>query len=227
MKRFRKIPILLICFVTIFMVPAGAEDDFQYWSRYSIKAVDTKHVDYINFWDIRFYPDAGRAGFWLTSQKLQFDFVKNISFVAAHTYIESRTVDSRTKDSEFKFQHRFELEANPYWQIKKWLKIISRNRIEFRWIEDKGSDNARFRQAWELETAVPDNPVLKSIYTGNEMFVDFNLHTINENWVTPIGLNLKICKKSSLKVFYMIQSKKGARDWLSNQILGTQVSIAF
>lgn len=227
MKNLNVFLIASICFSVILATPVRAEDDFQYWSRYSIKALDTKYVDFVNFWDLRFMEDSSRFRLWFTSQKILINPVEWFGFVIAHTYLENSAVNSRTKTREFVPQHRFELEANPKWEVTPWLTLKNRNRVEFRWIENKGSDNARMRHMVELEFPIRKNPVVKSIYTNSEFFIDFNRHTINENRAIPIGINFYLYKKSTFGVFYMIQSQKGARDWSSNQILGTQISLVF
>ncbi len=227
MKNLNQLLIFFLCLSAALTIPVYAEDDFQYWSRYSVKAIDTKYIDFVNFWDLRFMEDSSRLRLWFTSQKLQINPVEWFGFVIAHTYLENSAVNSQTKTREFVSQHRLELEANPKWKVSPWLTVKNRNRVEFRWIEDKGSDNTRTRHMVELEFPVKKNPVVKSIYTNSEIFVDFNRHTINENRAIPIGINFNLYKKSTFSIFYMIQSQKGARDWSSNQILGTQVSLNF
>jgi len=227
MKKLNQFLTFFICLSVLSAIPARAEDDFQYWSRYSVKAIDTKYVDFVNFWDLRFMEDSSRLRLWFTSQKIQIDPVEWLGFVIAHTYLENSAVNSRTKTREFVPQHRLELEANPKWKVAPWLTLKNRNRVEFRWIEDKGSDNTRTRHMIEIEFSLKKNRFVKSVYTNSEIFVDFNRHTINENRAIPAGINFNLYKKSTLGVFYMIQSQKGARDWSSNQILGTQVSLVF
>lgn len=224
----KKIVLIWAILMLVLQPLTFAEDDFQYWSRYSIKAVDTQYVDFINYWDFRVFPDAARLAYWQTTQKLQYDFFKFISFVTGYTYLESRTKDSKSGDTEFKNQHRLELEINPHWEGKR-VKISNRNRFEFRWIEDRGSDHARYRNLLEFEFPIKWERAkfLKSVYINNEIFVDFNLRELNENRVTPFGISFKINKKLSFKLFYLIQSKKGARDWSSAQVLGTNVGISF
>lgn len=224
-----KIKSLILIILLMAAAPAFGEDDFQYWPRLLIKAIDTKYVDYTSYGEIRFMRDAGRPGLWQTSQKIQYDFLKNLSFVTTYTYLENKVTDTKRKTDEFQYHHRMEFEFNPHWQPAGRFKLFNRNRMEFRWIEDKGSDNGRYRQLWEVElpTKVKQIPFLKSIYVNNEIFVDFNRRTLAENRATPIGITFRLSEKNSIKVFYLIQSKKGASDWSSNQILGTQLVLAF
>ncbi len=212
--------------MTIFLLLIGslalrAENDFQYWSRFQVKVIDTKYVDSINFWDLRFFDDSSNFGFWQTSQKIQVDLIRNLSLGVAYTYLDNEVAN------EFKYQHRLELETNPYWSWKEWVNIRNCNRVEFRWIEDKGSDNGRFRQLLEFEVPIKNISPVQSLYFNNEIFIDFNQKELNENRVVPFGITFKVYKKTSFKVSYMIQSKKTAHDWLSNQVLGTHLLIAF
>ncbi|MCB9799624.1 MAG: DUF2490 domain-containing protein [Candidatus Omnitrophica bacterium] len=219
----RVIAILFLCLVC-FMPVGLAQDDFQYWSRYSIKLLSNELFDFTNYWEMRGFEDASSLGLWYTSQKLQIHPVKNLSFGINYTYLEFEAADAAQKTNEFKYQHRFELEATPHWALPGQFKIKNRNRMEFRWIEGRGSDNGRYRHLWELYRSL-DLGWLKGIYINNEFFVDFARHQIAENRVTPVGITLRFNQHAGLKVFYMIQSQKGGFDWKSNQILGTQIDL--
>ncbi len=212
----------------IFTPLVFSEDDFQYWSQYSLKAIDTKYVDYVSSGELRLIDDVSDFSFWRTTQRLIFDLFPYLSLGTNYTFLEEQVINSKTKEEEFKYHHRLELEVSPQYEIKKWVhvNIKNRNRFEFRWIEDQGSDNGRFRQRWELEFPVSKVPRVKSVYINNEFFVAMNRQELNQNRVIPFGINFKVCSKASLSVFYMIQSKKGAHDWSSNQIVGTHLSIS-
>lgn len=224
----KKVIFFAILILVVCSMPVMAEDDVQYWSQYSLKAIDTKHVDYVSFWDLRFTDDLSDFSYWQATQRLIFDFIPYLSLGTNYTFLEEQVANSKTKEEEFKHHHRLELEINPHYELKKWVhvNIKNRNRFEFRWIEDQGSDNGRFRQRWELEFPLKRIPAVKSVYINNEYFVAFNRQELNQNRVIPIGINFKIFSKAILSVFYMIQSKKGANDWSSNQIVGTHLFLS-
>ena len=127
----------------------------------------------------------------------------------------------------FQPQHRLELEANPYWSAADFLKVKNRNRLEFRWIENQGSDITRFRHRWELEFPLKEKAPLRAVFVNNEFFYDFNKGEYSENRAIPFGVKLALNNRISLQVFYMIQSRKGSADWSSNQVIGTHVFISF
>lgn len=217
-------------FAICWLLPAPSvfsEDDVQYWSRLSIKAIDTNYFDYVTYGELRLTEDSSDFHFWQTSQKFQFDPIDHLSLAINYTHLQEEVSDSKTRKSEFKVHNRFELEVNPYAAIKDYVKIKSRNRIEFRWIEDRGSDNTRFRQMWQIEVPIKKVPFLQSIYINNELFYDFNREQFTQNRWIPGGVAIKIYEKSLIRIFYMIQSVKGRPDWSSNQILGTHIELAF
>lgn len=226
MKKVKIILLTVFSLSVLFPSATFAEDDFQYWSRYALKVIDTKYFDYTNYWEFRVFEDASDIGLWYTSQKFSVDAHPYLSLGLNYTYLENEGVNKISKDDEFKYQHRLELEVNPHWQYKDWIKLKNRNRMEFRWIEDQGSDNGRYRQMWAVEVPIKNVPVLKSIYVNNELFFDLNKEKYNQNRLIPFGVTLSLPGKSSLQIFYMIQSVK-KKDWSSNQILGSQINISF
>lgn len=205
---------------------AWAKDDFQSWNRVQLKVIDTKYIDYVTYGEMRFTEDAGNTGLWLTSQKVKYDFFKYLGLGTNYTYLETETSNAKKTKNEFKYQHRFEIEVIPRWSWKDRIKLSNRNRLEFRWIEGRGSDNTRYRAMGEIEVPVRKIPIVKSVYMNDELFIDFPRQTINESRIVPVGLTLGVHKGVDLKVFYMIQCQKG-NTWSSNQILGTQINMDF
>ncbi|PIQ85052.1 MAG: hypothetical protein COV74_10670 [Candidatus Omnitrophica bacterium CG11_big_fil_rev_8_21_14_0_20_45_26] len=224
--KLKRFILCLIGFIVIAIPSSLARDDAQYWSQYSIKWLDTKYVDLVNFWDVRFTDDWSHVGLWFTRQQVRINPWKHLGFNVAYTYLETEVQNAAKTQNEYKYHHRLELELNPSWNLPNDWKLSNRNRVEFRWIEDKGSDNTRFRQLWELEVPVKKLRI-ESVYLNNELFYDFSTQKFNEDRITPFGVKIKVCSKAYLKLFYLIQCKKGARDWSSNQVFGTQVGVTF
>ncbi len=214
---------------SLMMFAAGslcASDDFQYWSRLTLKTWEQKPYSLSTYFDMRLMDDAADPRLYLISEQLAYRWSENLNLGLNYTYLESET---RLASGEeiFKYQHRMELEANPHWKPVDWLRIKNRNRVEFRWIEDQGSDNARFRHRWEIEFPLKDKSPLQAFFANNEFFYDFNKGEYSENRAIPLGIKLAISEKASVQVFYMIQSRKGVDDWSSNQIVGTHITVTF
>ncbi|MCA9407990.1 MAG: DUF2490 domain-containing protein [Candidatus Omnitrophica bacterium] len=211
-------------FILNLIQPALARDDFQYWSQYSFKMYDGKFIDLVTFAELRMKEDTTKAGLYFISERLTFDYFKNFQMGLNYTYLNTRKT---TIDDDFKFHHRFELEGNPHWSLGERFKVKMRNRMEFRWIEDNGSHNTRYRQQWTLEYPLNKWKTIQSVYISSEFFYDIAKHEYNENRSVPLGMQFKINDKSALKVYYMIQSTKSSQEWGSNHILGTLISFKF
>lgn len=208
-------------------MPAYAQDDFQVWSQVAVKMIDTKKFDLTTFADLRKGHDAEDVVLYFVSEKMAFDLWKYLSLGLNYTYLNSKVNNKVASRSEFKEQHRAEVEVNPHWGVGDWLKISVRNRVEFRWIEDNGSHNTRYRHRWTFTFPLKGMKALQAVYFNSELFYDQAKHEYNENRTVPLGLKFKINDKASFDLYYMIQSKGVSRNWSSNQVLGTLVSVSF
>ena len=203
-----------------------AKDDFQYRQLLTVKMADTEKVAFSVFSQMRMNHDAQDINFFLVSPQLKFDVWKNLALGLNYTYVNLKGFNPAAGRDEFKIHHRCELEVDPHWTLGDWLQIQTRNRYEFRWIEDQGSDNPRIRHRTNLEFPLKNVLPVQSVYMNSEFFYDVNDHRYNENWTVPLGVKFKVNKKTSLSIFYMIQSRL-TDDWTTSQILGTNVFVKF
>ncbi len=212
----------LVYLVILLSASVGqAEDDFRYWSQYSFKLLDTQKVDVSVFTEGRFYDDASEDGLHLVQPKVSYDFWPNLTLGTNYCYIGYKS------GGEYRYQHRAELEINPHFKLGSRLKFYNRNRIEFRWIEGRGSHNTRSRHRLGLTWPIKEHRWVKDIYCNSEFFYNWAENDYDENRTIPIGLTLKVTDKVSLKTYYMVQSQSRNNDWHSNQILGTLLVVKF
>lgn len=205
--------------------PAHASDDVQYWQRLTLKTWQSGPWNLSTTGEFRQTEDLEDATYFQVTERLGYRLADWIESGIAYTYL-SQEIQVRGGE-EFKEQHRLELEANPKWKLAEWVELKNRNRVEFRWIEDRGSDNSRFRQLWELVFPLKGLAPWKAVYTNTELFYDFNRERIVEYRTSPIGLDLKLSDQVGLKVFYMIQSTRGTNDWAGNQIIGSHITLSW
>lgn len=218
----------LVVFIMLVNAPAAlARDDFQVWSQLMLKPYKGKKVDFVIFADARYLRDAEKLGLYFISPRLIYHYSKNLDLGINYTYLQSRKVNPEAVDDSFNGQDRLEFEVNPQWALADWVTLKMRNRVELRWIEDKGSDHTRYRQRWMFVFPFKNAGPLKSAYINSEFFYDLDRDDYVENRSVPVGLNFKITEKLGFSLFYMIQSQKGTKDWSSNQILGTLLSVDF
>lgn len=217
-----------VCAVVLLMSadPVWAKDDFQYRQIITAKMLDTERLDFSLQGQMRLNHDARDINFYLISPQLKYDLTKNLALGLNYTYLNTKVFNPAAGRDEFKFHHRLELEVDPHWDIGEWLSITTMNRYEFRWVEDAGSHNPRFRHRTQFEFPLKKLAPVRSLYMSSEFFYDINDHRYNENWTVPLGVKFKINPKTSIGTFYMIQSKL-TDTWTSSQIFGTSVNVSF
>ena len=220
-------PVLVIILLLYFLsAPAFARDDFQYRQLLTVKLIDTKKIDFVLFGQMRMNHDAEDINFYLISPQLKFDLWKNLQLGLNYTHAGLKLFSAGAGRDEFREHHRLELEVNPRWAIGDLFRITMRNRYEFRWIENAGSDNPRFRHRTNVEMPIKNWGRVKSVYANSEFFYDINDHRYNENWTVPFGIKFKVNKQVDFSIFYMLQSRL-TDTWTANEILGTHVLIDF
>ena len=202
-----------------------ARDDFQTRELLTLKLIDTRKVDFALFNQLRMNHDAKDINFYLVSPQLKFDLWKNLGLGLNYSYVRVKSDRADGSHTEFRVHHRIEPEVNPHWDLGR-LKIQMRNRYEFRWIEDQGSDNPRLRQRTNFEFPLKNAGSVQSVYANYELFYDNNDHRFSERWIVPLGVKFKVNDRATVSVFYMIQSKL-SDTWNSNQVVGTHLIINF
>lgn len=202
---------------------AEARDDFQYWPRFLFKLYNGEKFAFNLYSEGWIRDDASRLELFLISPKLVYKAHKNLNLQANYTYVGFR---GPYRD-DFHTMHRIEGEVNPHWTFKNGWKFITRNRIEYRWIENQGWDNTRMRNRLRLSIPTKNFGPMKSIYADTEFFINFRKEEHDEQRTTPIGLNFRVLDPLDFQVFWMIQSKRFRNDWYSNQILGTMLTYRF
>jgi hypothetical protein len=221
---------LLILLACMFLGagPVYGADAFQYWSRYSAKVWKTEKIDYVSYWEMRLFENAGRLGLWYTSQQFKVHPWPFLDTGIHYTYLESDVTGSLVGRGEVQEQHRLELELNPKIPLGEDFVLSNRNRIEFRWIESQGSDNTRYRQRWGLHWNVSQLlPGINELYANNELFYLFHTQRFSEDRLIPLGILIGPLGGCTLDVFYMVQSSRTFGPWKARQVLGTQISISF
>ncbi len=221
-----KVLCLSILFPVLFASAGFARDDFQYRSLYTFKLIDTKKFDFVLFNQFRMIHDADDINYYSISPQMKFDLWKNLSLGLNYTYLNLKVNNDTAGRSEYKFHHRVELEVNPHWTIRNWINVQLRNRYEFRWIEDQGAYNPRFRHRFNVEFPLKNVLPVLSVYANSEFFYDIGDHRFNENWTTPLGVKFKVTDNVSLSVFYLIQTRL-TTEWTTSQALGTNLFVSF
>lgn len=230
LQNMKRATLYIILLSSLWLLPqAHAADDFEYWIQTQVKVIDTKRVDVSLYGESWFINDASENGLQFYSLKVAYAINEYLDLGTNYSYLSPNSTNSLSGDSEYRWQHRAELEINPKWRISDWAKMNTRNRLEFRWIEGRGSHNTRSRHRLRVTFPVKWDrmPWLNGIYADSEFFYNWAENDYDENRSVPLGLSLRVNEQLTVKPFYMIRSTSSNNEWTSRHIVGTYVAYNF
>ena len=162
--------------------------------------------------DIRIYQNYASPSFYMISPRIRYAPFKPLELEAHYSYIENRAKNL------FKYQHRFELEANTRFYLFKLLKTWNRNRLELREIEDKPFEDHRIRHMWQFNYPV-NKSVVESFMFSNELFFSTLQADFVENRAIPFAVNFRFVESLITGIYFMMQHKSSL-NWGSNVLVG-------
>lgn len=202
-----------------------ARDDFQSWNTLELSKRVGPRWELFFLPEIRIRDDAGELFYheyrqgvrWKPSQSLQvglnYLFVRN---------------ESSGKPRE---EHTGELDVTPNVTVAR-LKLSVRGRLALRTIQGSAGE-----QEWQLrlmpKMAYSIQVAGRTItpYLADDVFYDYTRDAWNQNRLflgvtVPVGTSGNA--EMGMDVYYMLQSQLGSRrDWSSNHVLGTKLSVKF
>jgi hypothetical protein len=127
---------------------------------------------------------------------------------------------------------RFKAENEPYatatlsWELDN-LKFEDRNRMEYRDFNYK-HDSWRYRNKISLKLPWKFTKIDIQPYVSDEIFIGFGgvPTDMNQNRFST-GLTMNITKNLKADIYYMLQGTKSSNKWVTANILGTKLKIAF
>lgn len=153
---------------------------------------------------------------WLVSQKVGYAVCDNFSFGLNHTYLESYS-------TEWKYQHRIELEGTPSFALSDTTKLSIRNRIEVRKIEASGWNNTRYRGQFMAKKKIEE--IADALFASEEVFYDFKEGRWSENRLIPIGLEWSFKTGFGLKAFYLLRTRRFKNGWDHTHVFALGASL--
>ena len=139
---------LLLLLSLIFFPFLGKTEDVGYlnWTTFSTKIDDVKLSLFL---DNRFRDGVDDHYFRFASIQLAYPIHDNVDIGFNYSRYDLKAIDGEWKDGR-----RYEFELNPHYTFKNDWKLSLRNRLEFRKIEDKGSDNTRSRHRLKIDIPI-------------------------------------------------------------------------
>lgn len=159
--------------------------------------------------------------FLLISEQLAYSISPNFRLEAHYTYYNRRAV---FPGAQWRWEHRFEFEANRDFDLPGKAKILTRNRFEIKQEQNNPERQYRFRQRTQLLIPIENRGRLKAYSMANEVFYNFLTHEIFEDRVTPINLSFELQKDYALDVYFLIQFFTGSTNRRRVAVLGSQFS---
>ncbi len=210
-----------------------AGNDTSSWTGVKVGLKKTEKVRLSLFSQYRTYHDLKDSQFYFSSLKLKYRALSHLDLGVNYTYINVKVNNTAAGRSEYKFQHRAELEGIPFWRLADWLILSIRNRVEFRWIEDQGSFNTRSRHNFKWTIPVKRLSdgwiVLKQVSMATEAFYNYANHRYEEQRTVPVSLRWRLFHAFDWEMYYLIQSRATVRnsDWFDNHVIGTNIFYSF
>lgn len=201
---------------------AVAFDDNEYWSYFQLTHYKIGKWSLNSIEEVRIKDDIKYPKYYSVGPRIVYTASDHLNFATYNFFIRRAPVAS----DDFITENRLGFEATPSWDLNCRTKLLIRNRLEFRWIQNEGSNNTRFRQRWEFRFATPWWKQINYLYCSDECFYSFKTNLFEENWLIPLGLDIQLDKKSDVQVYYMIQIQRSAQGWRRNQVFATQFNIS-
>ncbi|MFZ5801360.1 MAG: DUF2490 domain-containing protein [Candidatus Omnitrophota bacterium] len=221
MKRLRMALVLGMA-VFGFATGALASGDSKYYSEFVLKRKLNDRFDLFFTPEFRFDDDMGNFYYYHLRLGTTFHANRHLDLALAYRFIQNKVAGEWDKND---IQY-VEMIAVPKIKLGR-VNVSDANKLERRYYA-----NAKNRWVYRnlLTFAYPTKigNFEFTPYVSDEIYYDFEINKANLNWAT-IGANKKINKHLTLGLFYRAEtSRVGSTDkWLTNQVLGSNVTIDF
>jgi hypothetical protein len=201
-----------------------ASDVFASWNALTVKSVDTEYVDLISSVETRFYNTRQGLQQVLMRQSFALQPKSWLGFNVNYAYFPTRL----SWDLPWLEEHRLELEAVPRWKLNPLLTLEFRNRLELRWMDHHSGVNERSRHRVKGIIKVEGLAPVESIFASEEVLLTYSDFELQQNWLIPFGVSLRIHPRAKFSAYYMLQSVHVPQaEWRQGHVFGTDLSLSF
>lgn len=206
--------------------PAAAGDDFQTWHTVELRKGLTSKWEVFFLPEIRIRDDSSELFYRESRQGVRFSPSKHLTLGLQYLFVRSENAAGKHRD-----EHTGEIDVTPKATLGP-LQLSLRWRLALRTIQGSSGEQEyqmRFmpKAAWPTRLG---NWKLTP-YVADDLFYDYTRDAFNQNrFFLGISLPLKEFHgaKNFLDLYYMLQHQLGStRDWSSNHVLGSKLTIQF
>lgn len=205
---------------------ARAGDDFQSWHTVELRKSLNPSWELFFMPEARIRDDSSELFYHEYRQGIRFSPSPHWTLGLNYLFIRSENAAGKHGD-----EHTGELDVTPKTTLGP-LQLSMRWRLALRTIEGSSGEQEvqmRFNPKVAYPTQLGDWTLTP--YVADDLFYDYTRDAFNQNRLY-IGVSLPLGQlrgaKTALDLYYMLQHQLGPRrDWNSNQVLGTKLTIQF
>lgn len=216
---------LLISVPAILCGCVARADEFQWRPAASIRLLETGKFElfaYNENWLVAH--DGLSYDQYQLSVRTRYHVHTNVALGLNYTYLESQRHLS-DGSSTWQEQNRIEFEVTPHWEHPSGLRLSNRNRLEVRWIEDRPDENYRSRHLLEVGWPVKLPHPFTGAFSSGEVFYDWTLGRVTEWRASPAGVDIRLCPRTSLRLFYTWRESEQSMSWVTSHVVWTVLNI--
>lgn len=217
MKRCRVIFSIILILIT---APAFAQpdNDAQYWNTTSVEGEIVKNLKIGMEEEFRFGDDMSALYYQHTDIGLTYKFFDWFCLGPAYRQV------FESKNGAWKPEYRPNLNALFSFKLG-FVKIIDRNRFEYRILEDAKNDY-RYRNKLDIIFPVKLGKVELTPYIADEIFIDMDDGKFVRNRLYA-GFGVDVTKHINAGLYYLWQSKDGGTKWIDYNVMGSKLKVKF
>lgn len=211
----------LACFLLV-ASKISAENWFsEYWQQIYWRMFESEHYGVRTHIRLESGNHLKNIRSLLLSEQFAYKFSRDVAFEIHYTYIHGHPIDSPI----WRWQHRLELEANKIFFYSGGYQIVTRNRLEIRWIKNaKPQPNFRLRHRVLFFVPLDNVKPLKAFSIGNELFYNISKGYFDQDRICPCQLTFEVSKKVSMDAFLMLRLQYQKTVLIKSVVLGTQLN---
>lgn len=211
--------LIAVCFIG---GVAFAEGDNKYYSEYCFKRKLNDKFDLFFTPEFRFKDDMGDLYYYHLRLGSTFHAHKNLDLALAYRFIQNK-VNGDWSNNNVEY-----VETLVIPKIKLGgFDISDVNKLERRFYEN-APDRWVYRNLLMFAYPAKIGAFEFTPYVSNEVYYDFEVGKANLDWIT-LGANKRINKYLMLGLYYRAEiSRAGSSSkWVTNQVLGSNISVDF
>lgn len=212
----------LIIAVSFFASEAFAGGDNKYYSEFAFKHKLNDKFDLFFTPEFRYNDDMGNLYYYQMRVGSTFHAHKNLDLALAYRFLQNKVAgDWDNNDVQY-----IEMITIPKVSLGGF-DISDANKFERRFYEN-AANRWVYRNLLMFAYPTKIGNFELTPYVSDEIYYDFELSKANLNWAT-LGANKKINKYLTVGLYYRAETSRvgSSSEWLTNHILGSNVTVSF